>query len=73
MGGGAYNALQPRFGFELVEWICKKGATKITVHSQITSTEDTGELAEDLLAVINFFVARSNGMRAARNKKQRKV
>lgn len=61
-----------RFGFELVEWICKKHATKISIHNQAASTEGTDELAEDLLAIVNFFVARSNGRRAARNSGQKK-
>lgn len=62
-----------RFGFELVEWICKKHSTRITVHNHSARTDSTDELAEDLLAVVNFFVARSNGRRAARNMKQRRV
>lgn len=61
------------FGFELVEWICKKHFTKITASYPFNSTGDKNELAEDLLAVVNFFVARSNGKRSARNKKQRKL
>ena len=61
-----------RFGFELVEWICKKHTTKITVHNHVTSTEDTGELARGPSCYRQFFVARSNGRRAARNRKQRK-
>ena len=45
-----------RFGFELVGWICKKHATKITVHNQVTSIEDTGEHAGDLLVSSIFLL-----------------
>jgi putative resolvase len=60
------------FGFELIEWISKKHS-RVIVHNQKTEIEDTGELAEDLLAIVNFFVARSNGRRAGRNGKARKM
>ncbi len=58
----------------LVEWICKKHGTKLIVQNQPSAgTEDTGELAEDLLAVVNFSASRSNERSAARNGKQGKV
>jgi hypothetical protein len=62
-----------RFDFQLFEWIYKKHDTKIAVHSQVTNTEDTDELAEDPLDVVIFFVARNNGRRTARNRKQKKL
>lgn len=64
-----------RFGFELVEWICKKAGTRIVVLGGDGSATGTGhvqELAEDLLAVTTVFVAKNNGMRAAEYRKRRK-
>lgn len=61
-----------RFGFELIDWICGKHSTRIIVRNVSSCEGDSKELAEDLLAVANYFVARSNGRRAARNREQRK-
>lgn len=44
------------------------------VLGQIMEEHDsTRELAEDLLAVCNYFVAKNNGMRSAENKRKRKL
>lgn len=66
-----------RFGFEIFEWIFKNYKTELFVVSD-KHEEDEGnvprteqELAEDLLSVVNVFVARNNGLRAKRNKKIR--
>jgi predicted site-specific integrase-resolvase len=64
-----------RFGFELVQYFCEKSDCKVVVYH--TRTEEPAgnsynELAEDLLAVTNYFVAKNNGLRAARNRKDRK-
>jgi len=65
-----------RFGFELVEWLAQKHNCTIVVHSQSMDVQDDAfgntELADDLLAVVTFFTARNNGMRAATNKRRRK-
>jgi len=59
-----------RYGFELVEFLCKQHGTKIVVENHIQGeSDDKGELAEDLLAVCNFFVARNNGRRSHKGKK----
>jgi predicted site-specific integrase-resolvase len=71
-----------RFGFELIEWLFEKYKVKLVVLSALSekqgetsgSCESTGaynELAEDLLAVTNFFVARNNGLRSAHNRRCR--
>lgn len=64
-----------RYGFELVQFLMEKSKTKIVVHSQDYDPNEEGgatrELADDLLAVCNFFVARNNGKRAAENRKKR--
>ena len=64
-----------RFGFELLEWIFRKHAVKLvvldTLSDQISANNGFNELAEDLLAVTNFFVARNNGIRAGKARKAR--
>jgi predicted site-specific integrase-resolvase len=63
-----------RYGFELVQWICSKNGTKILVHNKGENLQSPeSELAEDLLSVCNFFVARNNGRRASTNRKRREV
>lgn len=64
-----------RFAFELVEWFLEKAGVKLVVLSQGEGghlpQDPQHELAEDLLAVTNHFVAKNNGLRAAANKKRR--
>ena len=63
-----------RFGYELFEQVCKEHGTTILVHSQINRpTDDNEELKDDLLSIINVFVASNNGKRAAMLKKERKA
>jgi len=64
-----------RYGFELFELMCKQFQTKLLVYS---TNEDESEhksseqeLSEDLLSIVNIFVARNNGKRAYKNKKRR--
>lgn len=64
-----------RFGFELVEMIFQRfGVSLIMIHtSNGTKSQDyQQELAEDLLAIVNVFVAKNNGKRASENRKRRK-
>jgi len=66
-----------RFGFELFEWIIKKYNVKLVVHSQPTQSETTpitteNEMAQDILAICNYFVAKNNGLRAQRNRRNRR-
>jgi len=60
-----------RYGFELVESICKYHGTKILVHNKSETEGFQQELSEDLMAVCNFFVARNNGYRGGRSKKHK--
>ena len=63
-----------RFGLELVEWIFSKHNTKLVVLNQRTENSDpSSELSEDLLAVVNVFVAKNNGLRAGALKRARTV
>ena len=59
-----------RFGYELIEWISKHFGTKIIFYYHEESSER--ELADDLLAVTNFFVSKKNGQKSARNKRERR-
>jgi putative resolvase len=72
-----------RFGFELLEWLCQKHNTKLVVHSRCVHASASNqlctsfqspheELADDLLAVVNVFVACANGRRAGENRKRRR-
>ncbi len=61
-----------RYGTELVEHLFSKTDTKLVVLGQSVEEQDSNqELAEDLLAVCNFFVARRNGLRSAQNRRER--
>ena len=69
----AYKDRLCRFGFELFEWICQKHNTKIVILNPVASTTDrTQELAEDLFSLVTVFVAKNNGLRAAKNRQIRK-
>ncbi len=62
-----------RYGVELLEWLFTKTGTKLVVHCRdYQEVDPSRELADDLLAVCNFFVARNNGRRASDNRKRRK-
>lgn len=68
-----------RYGYEMVEWLFEKTNTKLVVLSQAnesdngdTSVSREQELAQDLLSIVNVFVARNNGLRSAENRRKRK-
>ncbi len=66
-----------RFGSELIEWIFKKSNTELMVLYNLSDTErpinsEVNELAEDLLSITTVFVARNNGIRSGKYKRQRK-
>jgi predicted site-specific integrase-resolvase len=61
-----------RFGFELVEWILKKHNVKLVVLNSNDGLSDPSiELSEDLLAITTVFVAKNNGIRASKYRKER--
>ena len=63
-----------RFGSELLEWIFQKNDVKLMVlNSTCDTTNPTGELAEDLLAITTVFVARNNGIRSGKFKRERSL
>jgi len=62
-----------RYGIELIEFLFKQTNVELVVHSKDLHEEETREqeLAEDLLSIVNYFVAKNNGLRSARNKRRR--
>jgi predicted site-specific integrase-resolvase len=70
----AYKDRLCRFGYELIEQMCKKFDTKLVVLNKDEEGEKntTTELSEDLLSIVTVFVARNNGLRAGKNRKKRK-
>lgn len=67
----AFKDRLARFGFDLLQDIFKRHQVHIVVHCG-DSGGDTQELSEDLLAVVNFFVAKNNGRRSGLNRKRRR-
>ena len=68
----AYKDRLCRFGFELFEALCRRFEVRLVVLNR-EKTGSERELSEDLLAIINFFVARNNGRRAGQNRKRRRA
>ena len=65
-----------RYGVELIECMLERAGAKLVVldrdNDGVYAAEGgTAELADDLLAVTTFFVARHNGRRAAQKRKER--
>jgi putative resolvase len=68
-----------RFGFEFIEDVFTQCDTKLVVDAKVDETDpvdartnETRELADDLLSIVNVFVARKNGLRSAENRRKRK-
>ena len=57
-----------RFGFELIENLCKKYGTEIEVIDNTEKAEEQ-ELVEDLVQIITVFSSKFQGKRANRAKK----
>jgi len=56
-----------RFGFELIEYIIKKYSNgKIIVLNKKMSIEE--KLTEDILTIMNVYVAKINGIRSHKNR-----
>lgn len=58
-----------RYGFELMEQICKSSDTNLVV--LFDSGDSDNELGEDLLAIANEYVAKNNGKRATSYRQQK--
>ena len=57
-----------RFGFEIIENLCKKYGTKIEIIDNTEKTEEQ-ELVEDLVQIITVFSSKLQGKRANKAKK----
>ena len=60
-----------RFSFDLLQWLFNKFNCSIVVLNEITDTNPDIELSQDVLSIINYFTAKNNGMRSAKNRKNR--
>lgn len=58
-----------RFGFELIEDICKENNVEIVVINQTEDVDDNQELVNDVLSVITVFSAKLYGKRSHKNVK----
>ena len=58
-----------RFGFELIEEICKLHNTKIQIINQSEDKTDEQEMIEDIMNIIHVFSCQMNGKRSHINKK----
>lgn len=61
-----------RFASDLLAYIFEQAGVKLVVLRSEDEPDEFGDLAEDLLAVTTFFVARHNGRRSAQNKRRRR-
>jgi predicted site-specific integrase-resolvase len=67
----AYKDRLARFSFDLIKKVCDFHGTEIVVHHNDPKTISEDEaLSQDLLSIINVFVARNNGKRSKKNKKE---
>ena len=62
-----------RFGFEMLQWLCKKFDCTIVVLNKSTDTNPEIEMSQDILSILNYFTAKNNGMRASKNRKNRAI
>ena len=65
----AYRDRLCRFAFELVERVLSNHQVELLVLNQSLESSENGELAEDLLAIINVFNCRVNGRRKYQSKR----
>lgn len=56
-----------RFGYELIEWLCKEFNTKILVLNNSDTTPES-ELGNDLMAIVQVYCCRWNGERRYKTK-----
>ncbi len=59
----AYKDRLSRFHFDLIELICRKFQTKITVLNEDENKEPAEEFSEDLISIITYFTAKYYGSR----------
>ena len=57
-----------RFGYELIETVCREPNVQIETINSTESLDDKEELANDVMAVLTVFAARAYGKRSHKNK-----
>ena len=62
-----------RFAFELFEWLFSYHGVELVVLDSNLESSENGELAEDLLAIINVFNCRVNGKRKYKKSTQKEI
>jgi predicted site-specific integrase-resolvase len=65
----AYKDRLTRFGYELIEWLIKEksnGYIKILNNDEELTPQE--EISKDILAIMNIYVAKNNGLRKYKNK-----
>ncbi len=60
-----------RFAFDHLQWLFNKFDCSILVLNKVTDSNPQAEISEDVLSVITYFTAKNNGMRSAKNRKDR--
>lgn len=56
-----------RFSYDIIKKICDIKNVRLVVHYEDSTTTEEEKLAEDLLSIVNVFVARNNGRRSHKN------
>lgn len=57
-----------RFGYELIETVCREHNVQIEIINSTDDLDDKEELANDVMAVLTVFAARAYGKRSHKNK-----
>ena len=67
-----YKDRLARIGYELIEWIIKSNSDgKIKIENKKEEETPEEELTNDILTIMNVYVAKINGRRSAKNKRER--
>jgi predicted site-specific integrase-resolvase len=61
-----------RFGFELIEWLCKEFGTELLVLDTEDTTPET-ELGKDLMSIVQVYCCRWNGKRRYTKKENQSI
>lgn len=63
-----------RFGYEMLEYIIEKySRAKIIIINKDEEATPTGEMTKDLVAIMNVYVAKVNGLRKYKKKIKREL
>ncbi len=68
----AYSDRLVRFGFPLIEWLCKQGECELLVLNERKLSPEQ-ELVEDILSILHCFSARLYGLRKYKKQVQQAI